>query len=197
MAPLEPLAALGRLLGFSFAAGVNLYATVALVGLASRYHWVVLPPQYQVFDNNVVIVVAIVLYCVEFFADKIPWVDSFWDAVHTIIRPLGGAAIAVAGVGGASPSTEIIVGLVGGAIAGTTHLAKAGTRVVANTSPEPLSNWILSLSEDGFVVGLALLALHYPLAAGAVVAIGLAMIAASARWLLLALRRRFSHVPVS
>ena len=188
---MDLLSSFGRLFGFSFAAGVNLYATVALMGLASRYHWVDLPPQYRVFDNNVIIVAALLLYCVEFFADKIPWVDSLWDAVHTIIRPLGGAAIAVAGLGDASPSTEVLVGLVGGAIAGTTHLTKAGTRIVANTSPEPFSNWILSLLEDGFVVGLALLAMKYPLAAGIVVLVGLAIIIAFARWIWLALRRRF------
>ena len=89
-------ASVGRLLGFSFAAGINLYATVALMGLASRFHWVDLPPQYRVFDNDLIITVALLLYCVEFFADKIPWVDSVWDAVHTAIRPLGGAFIAAA-----------------------------------------------------------------------------------------------------
>jgi hypothetical protein len=79
--------ALGRTLGFSFAAGINLYATVAILGLATRFGWVDLPPQYRVFDNNSIIGAAIVLYLVEFVADKIPWVDSFWDAIHTVVRP--------------------------------------------------------------------------------------------------------------
>jgi len=192
---MDLFASFGRLLGFSFAAGINLYATVALMGLASRFHWVDLPPQYRVFDNDVIITVALLLYCVEFFADKIPWVDSLWDAVHTIVRPLGGAAIAVAGLGDASPTTEVLVGLVGGAIAGTTHLTKAGTRAVANTSPEPFSNWILSLSEDGFVIALALLAMKYPIAAGVVVIVALGIIVVFARWLILALRRRFRRSP--
>jgi len=95
----DVLATLGRTLGFSFAAGVNLYATVALVGLAARYHWVQLPEQFAVFDNNWVIGLAIGLYIVEFIADKIPWVDSVWDAVHTAIRPAGAALIAVASIG--------------------------------------------------------------------------------------------------
>jgi len=85
------LVTLGRTLGFSFAAGVNLYATVAILGLAARYGWVDLPPQFQAFNNSFIIGTAIVLYLVEFFADKIPYFDSLWDIVHTAIRPLGGA----------------------------------------------------------------------------------------------------------
>src|SRR6185436_16075750 len=95
---------LGRTLGFSFAAGINLYATVAILGLAQRFGLVALPEQFRVFDNNVVIGVALVLYVVEFVADKIPWVDSMWDAVHTVIRPVGGALVAVAALGDASPA---------------------------------------------------------------------------------------------
>ena len=89
------LVTLGRTLGFSFAAGVNLYATVAILGLAARYGWVQLPPQFDVFDHDIVIGVAIAMYFVEFFADKIPYVDSLWDLIHTAIRPVGGAFIAV------------------------------------------------------------------------------------------------------
>jgi hypothetical protein len=84
---MDPLTTLGRTLGFSFAAGVNLYATVAIMGLASRYQWVALPEQFRVFDNNWIIGAALAMYVVEFVADKIPWVDSIWDAVHTVIRP--------------------------------------------------------------------------------------------------------------
>src|ERR671916_1358967 len=101
---MEAIAALGRTLGFSFAAGINLYATVAILGLTSRYGWVALPEQYRIFDNDLVIGAAIVLYVIEFFADKIPWVDSVWDAMHTVIRPVGGALIAVGTLGEASPA---------------------------------------------------------------------------------------------
>ena len=93
---IETLAALGRTLGFSFAAGINLYATVAILGLAKRYGWVALPDQFAVFDNDIVIGTAVVLYVLEFVADKIPWVDSIWDAIHTVVRPIGGALIAFA-----------------------------------------------------------------------------------------------------
>src|SRR5215203_6042774 len=92
---MEIIASLGRTMGFSFAAGINLYATVAILGLASRYQWVTLPSQFQAFDNDWVIGTAIVLYAVEFVADKIPWFDTVWDAIHTAIRPVGGAVIAV------------------------------------------------------------------------------------------------------
>ena len=191
----DPLTTLGRTLGFSFAAGINLYATVAILGLASRYGWVALPPQYQVFDNNWIIGAAIVLYVIEFAADKIPWVDSAWDAVHTVIRPIGGALIAVATLGHASPATETMVGLLGGALAAGTHLGKAGTRVIANASPEPFSNWILSIAEDAFVVGLGFLALKFPLAAAVVVIAGVVLLIAFASWIVRALRRRFARPP--
>lgn len=188
---MELLSGLGRTLGFSFAAGINLYATVAILGLASRFGWVDLPPQYRVFDSNWIIGVAAALYVVEFFADKIPWIDSLWDAVHTVIRPIGGALIAIATIGSATPATQAIVALAGGALAASSHLTKAGARALANTSPEPFSNWILSLLEDGFVVALGVLALQYPLAAAVVVLVCVALIAVFAHWLIGALRRRF------
>ncbi len=159
------LTTLGRTLGFSFAAGVNLYATVAILGLAARYGWVSLPPQFQAFNNDVVIWSALVLYVIEFFADKIPYIDTLWDILHTLIRPLGGALIAVTTLGEASPTVEGLVALLGGTVAAGSHLTKTSTRAAANTSPEPFSNWILSITEDLFVVGLGFLALQYPVAA--------------------------------
>jgi len=191
----DPLVTLGRTLGFSFAAGINLYATVAILGLASRYGWVALPPQYQAFDNDWIIGLAIALYLVEFIADKIPWVDTAWDAVHTVVRPIGGALIAITTLGDASPATEAAIGLVGGALAAGTHFGKAGTRVMANASPEPFSNWFLSLAEDAFVVGLGLLALKYPLAAALIVIVGVVLLIAFASWIVRALRRRFARAP--
>jgi hypothetical protein len=192
---LELLATLGRTLGFSFAAGINLYATVAILGLAKRYGWVALPEQFAVFDNDVVIGAALVLYVVEFVADKVPWVDSVWDAVHTVIRPVGGALIAVGTLGETSPTIEGLVALLGGTLAAGTHFSKAGTRAVANTSPEPFSNWGLSLAEDAFVVGLAALALKYPAAAALVVIAGTVLMIAFAAWIVRAVRRRWNRRP--
>ena len=159
------LTTLGRTLGFSFAAGVNLYATVAILGLASRYGWVSLPPQFQAFNSNLVIGVAVAMYLIEFFADKIPYVDTLWDVVHTAIRPVGGALIAVTTLGDASPTAEALIALLGGTVAAGSHLTKTSTRAAANASPEPFSNWILSIGEDLFVVGLGYLALKHPIAA--------------------------------
>jgi hypothetical protein len=178
---MEWLATLGRTLGFSLAAGVNLYATVAILGLAARYDWVELPEQFKVFDNPWIIGAAAVLYVVEFVADKVPWVDSIWDSVHTLIRPVGGALIAVASIGDASPVTTGVIALLGGTVAAGSHATKAGTRVAANTTPEPFSNWLLSLAEDAFVIGLSFITLKYPLVALAVSVVILALIVMVAR----------------
>jgi hypothetical protein len=191
----ELLATLGRTLGFSFAAGINLYATVAILGLAKRYGWVALPDQFAVFDNDLVIGVALVLYVVEFIADKVPWVDSMWDALHTVIRPVGGALIAVATLGDASPTVEGLVALLGGTLAAGTHFSKAGTRAAVNASPEPFSNWFLSLGEDAFVVGLAALALNYPAAAAIVVMVGTVLMVIFLAWILRAARRIWTRRP--
>ena len=193
---MELIALLGRTAAFSFAAGVNLYATVAVIGLAARFHWVTLPPQFGVFDSNLVIGVALVLYLVEFFADKVPYVDTLWDILHTAIRPLGGAFIAVASVGEASPAMQGLAALLGGTLAAGSHFTKAGTRAVANASPEPFSNWALSLGEDGLVVGLGLLALAYPVTALVITAVLVGLMAAFAAAIVRAVRRRFARRPV-
>ena len=187
------LVTLGRTLGFSLAAGVNLYATVAILGLAARYGWVELPPQFDTFDHDIVIGIALAMYLIEFFADKIPYFDSLWDLVHTAIRPLGGALIAVAALGDASPAVEGLVALLGGTVAASSHLTKTSTRAVVNTSPEPLSNWFLSLGEDLFVVGLGYLTLQYPVAA-LVVSVGLVgLIIAFASVIIRTTRRWFTR----
>jgi hypothetical protein len=185
---MDLLITLGRTMGFALTSGVNLYATIAILGFAVRYQWVDLPPQYQVFGADWVIALAVVLYLVEFVADKVPWIDSLWDSVHTIIRPLGGALVAVATLGEQSPTVEALVALLGGTIAAGSHLTKASTRVAANTSPEPFSNWILSLLEDAFVIGLGVLALQYPLVALAITVVILVTIAMMIRWIIGKLR---------
>ena len=186
---MDAVATLGRTLGFSLAAGVNLYATVAILGLATRYGWVALPEQFQVFNNDVVIGVAIVMYVIEFFADKIPYFDSLWDAIHTAIRPIGGAFIAVATLGDASPAVKTLVALLGGAVAASSHLTKTSTRAAANTSPEPFSNWILSLGEDVFAVGLGYMALAHPVIALAIAVVVLVLIAVFAVVIVRTVRR--------
>jgi hypothetical protein len=187
---MELLVTLGRTLGFSFAAGVNLYATIAILGLASRFDWVALPSQFAVFDSNWVIGLAIACYLIEFVADKVPWVDTAWDAVHTVIRPLGGAFIAVTTLGDVSPGAQAAAALLGGGVAAVSHVTKASTRVAANTSPEPFSNVGLSLLEDVFVVGLGALALAFPVLAFGVALGLLLLIALFSMAIVRAFRRR-------
>jgi hypothetical protein len=189
----EVLLAVGRTVPFALASGLNLYATVALLGLCSRYDLVALPPQFRGFEHPAVITVALVLYAIEFVADKIPWVDSAWDAIHTIIRPLGGAFIAVTALGQAAAPVEALAALVGGSVAMTGHLGKAGTRAVANASPEPFSNWVLSFAEDLLAVGMTYLAMRHPVAAFAIAAVVLAIIVAFASVLVRALRKRLGR----
>ena len=184
---METLAILGRTVGFSLAAGVNLYATVAVIGLSSRFGWVVLPDQFRAFGHPWVIGIAAVLYVIEFVADKIPWFDSLWDSVHTVIRPVGAALVAVAALGQASPVVAGLVALLGASVAAGSHVTKAGTRVAINTSPEPFTNWIASLAEDAFVIALSLLTMAFPVAAlavGVVLIAGMAMLGRALwRWL--------------
>jgi hypothetical protein len=134
------------------------------------------------------------MYAVEFVADKIPWFDTVWDLIHTFIRPIGGALIAVATLGEASPAVVGLAALLGGAVAASTHMTKAGSRAIVNTSPEPFSNWFLSLAEDGFVVGLGFVALKYPLVALAVAILLLALIVLFARVLFRAMRRALTGI---
>ncbi len=135
------------------------------------------------------------MYVVEFIADKVPWVDSMWDSVHTAIRPVGGALIAMTAIGEASPAVEGMAALLGGTLAAGTHLTKAGTRAVANTSPEPFSNWFLSFGEDLFVIGLGWLALQYPVAAFVVVVVLTAVIVFFISLIVRWARKRWKRAP--
>ena len=188
--PMEML--LSHTVPLGFAAGLNVYATVAVIGLSGRFDLVSLPQSLRVFENPWVIGAALAMYAIEFIADKVPWFDSVWDAIHTVIRPIGGALIAVTAVGGeASAATTTIAALVGGSTALTTHLTKAGTRAAANTSPEPFSNWFLSLAEDVFAVSISYTALKHPMIALSIAGALLLVIIASASLIIRALRRRF------
>jgi hypothetical protein len=159
---MEVLKTLAVALSLGTLAGVNLYLTVLVTGLALHFHWVILPSQLaglEVLGHPTILCMAAALYAIEFCADKIPWVDTAWDAIHTLIRPIGAAALAVAAMGDAHPAFEVVAALLAGGMAFSSHTAKAGTRLAANTSPEPFTNIALSLVEDGLVLGgLSLLA---------------------------------------
>ena len=188
---MDMLTAIGYVVTFAFASGINLYATIAVLGLCSRYDFVPLPAQFQAFDNPILIGIAVTLFLVEFVADKIPWVDSVWDAVHTIVRPVGGALIAVTALDAQSNAMDLVAALLGGSVALTTHLAKTGTRAAVNTSPEPFTNWVLSIVEDVFTIAFSYVALQHPIAALAVAVALLALILVFASVLVRAIRRRF------
>lgn len=147
---------LGTALGLATLAGLNLYLTVFVTGLAVRMDWIHLADKYDqlhILADPTILWVAGTLFVLEFFADKVPWVDSLWDSVHTIIRPIGGAMVAITVLGEVNPAYDVIVGLLGGGMALTAHAAKAGTRLLANASPEPFTNIGLSLGEDAVVLG--------------------------------------------
>ncbi len=190
---MDLITTIGRTAAFSLAAGLNVYATVAILGLAARFGWATLPPQFDAFDSDLVIGAAAVLYLIEFAADKVPYVDSVWDVVHTAIRPIGGALIAVATIGEASPAVTALGALLGGTLAAGSHLTKTGARAAVNTSPEPFSNWALSVGEDVLVVGLGYLALQHPTMALVVVCIAVALIVTFLATILRLVRRWFGR----
>ena len=176
---MENLQLLGVAVGLASLAGLNLYLTVLLTGLAVRFHWIALAPEYirlEVLGDPWVLGLAGVLFAMEFLADKFPWVDSAWDAVHTAIRPVGAALLGIMVLGDSNPVFNVIVGLLAAWLGFTTHALKATVRLQANASPEPVSNIALSVAEDATVVlGLGLV-FAYPVVALVVAVIFLAAI---------------------
>ncbi|HEV2685112.1 MAG TPA: DUF4126 domain-containing protein [Actinomycetota bacterium] len=161
------LVALAATLGF--ASGLRLYAVLFIVGVAGYLGWVDLPSGLTPLSHPLVLAASGFMCFVEFFADKIPGVDSLWDVLHTLIRIPAGAALAASVFGDSSSATMLAAAILGGTLAAGSHLSKAGSRALINTSPEPFSNWGASLTEDAVVGGLLWLALTHPLAAGVVV----------------------------
>jgi hypothetical protein len=164
----ERLDLLSVALGLACLAGINLYLTVFVTGLAINQHWIVLSPNYQaleVLGHPWIIALAGIFYFLEFFADKIPWIDSAWDAVHTLVRPIGGALLAIQVLGHSTPTFDVLVALLAGGTSLIAHTAKASSRLVANSSPEPFSNIGLSLAEDAAVFGGLTLLYHNPILA--------------------------------
>lgn len=150
MAELFPAAAMAA--GLSWASGIRLYMTLFVAGLLGRAGWVVLPESLQVLESNWVLAVTGGLFAVEFLADKVPGVDSVWDAVQTFIRIPAGAVLGAAALGQADPALTTVAALLGGTFAAGAHATKAGSRALINTSPEPFSNWAASFSEEALVV---------------------------------------------
>lgn len=150
-------------MGAAWASGINLYATVFVLGILDATGNLALPQGLEILSDPVVLWASGFMYCVEFFADKTPGVDSGWDAIHTFIRIPAGVMIAAGAVGDVNPSLALAAGILGGGLATGSHLTKSGSRLLINTSPEPFSNWTASILEDVVVIGGILAALHYPI----------------------------------
>src|SRR5215212_11008420 len=184
---------LGLAVGSAWTSGINLYATVAVLGLLEHYKLVKLPGELHHLDNWLIIGVALALYLVEFFADKIPYVDTVWDAVHTFIRVPAGAVLAFAATSDVSPAVQVVAVLLGGGLALSTHGTKATVRAAANVSPEPLTNWTLSVVEDVIAVGAVVLSVIHPAVILIVVAVFLVVFA----WVLPKVVRRLRRMLAS
>ena len=156
------LEALSLAMGTAWTSGINLYATVAALGIAGRAEMINLPPDLQVLMHPAVIAVACIMYVIEFFADKVPYVDSGWDVLHTFIRVPAGAILAARSLGDMNPALELVALLGGGAIALAAHGTKATTRLAINASPEPFSNWFASVTEDLAVLGGIWMIFNHP-----------------------------------
>jgi hypothetical protein len=185
------LSTLGVAMGSAWLSGINLYATVVTLGLLQRFNVVTLPGELQGLEQWWVIALAGVLYLVEFAADKIPLVDSAWDAIHTFIRVPAGALLAASAFTSFDPSLKWAAMLAGGGVALSSHGTKAATRAAANTSPEPFSNIALSLIEDAITVGTAVLMVFHPLVVLAIVLVFVVIAVWIARRIVRALRSLF------
>ena len=164
MEHLEPIIkTIALTMGVAWASGLNLYAAILVLGILGSTGNIALPPDLMILTDPLIITAAGIMYAVEFFADKIPGVDNGWDTIHTFIRIPLGALLAAAAVGEVNPAVAIAAALLGGGLAASTHATKSGARVLINTSPEPLTNWITSLGEDAAVIVGLWTALHYPL----------------------------------
>ena len=160
---MDPIHTIALTLGIGWASGINLYAAVFMLGYLGMTGHIQLPPDLVLLSDPLVMAAAGFMYCVEFFADKTPGVDTGWDAIHTFVRIPAGAVLAAGAIGDVSPAAHLAAGLIGGAMAAGSHLTKAGGRVLINTSPEPVSNWAASITEDVLVIAGLWTALQHPI----------------------------------
>lgn len=167
------LTTLGFAMGSSWLSGINLYATVATLGLLERFHVVQLPGDLGYLSHPWVLTAALALFALEFIADKIPAVDSVWDMVHTFIRIPAGAVLAASAFAHFDPKVRLLALLIGGTLALSSHGTKTATRLTANMSPEPFSNILLSLFEDAFTIGMSVLMAMHPIVIAIIVLVGL------------------------
>ena len=181
----------------SFAAGLNVYATVATLGILAHFHWVVLPPGLETLANPWIICVASLLFAVEVFADKVPALDLFWNAAHTFIRVPVAALLAYRAASQLSPEMQLLAAAAGAAIAALAHTSKTAARALVTPSPEPVSNIALSSAEDVTAISLTWLATHHPYTAAGIAGVGIIFLLLSLRWISVRLKRLFRQRPVA
>ena len=169
--------ALSLAMGTAWTSGINLYATVAALGIANRLEMIHLPQNLEVLSHPGVIAIACIMYFIEFFADKVPYLDTGWDALHTFIRVPAGAILAARSLGDLNPALELMALLAGGSIALVAHGTKATARLAINASPEPFSNWAASITEDLTVFGSLWLMFNHPIVMMILVLFFLALVA--------------------
>lgn len=191
------LTTLGFAVGSAWLSGINLYATVLMLGLLQRFHFAHLPGDLSYVAHTWVIVLSGSLYAIQFIADKIPAVDSAWDMVHTFIRVPAGAILAATAFAHFDPSIRLAAMLLGGGVALTSHSAKTATRLVANTSPEPVSNIALSLLGDAITVGGTLLMAVHPVVLLACVGVAIVISVVLFRVIFKMMRRLFANRPAN
>jgi len=191
-------------MGVGWASGINLYATILTLGVLSSTGYISLPGELAILADPMVMLAAGLMYMIEFTTDKIPGVDSVWDSIHTFIRIPAGAVLAATAVGDLSASMEVAAALVGGGLAATTHATKAGSRILINTSPEPFSNWIASVTEDLMVIGGIWMALQNPVLFVVLLVVFLVILAwllpkicAGIKMLFKSIKGRFNKTPTS
>ncbi|MDQ2924668.1 MAG: DUF4126 domain-containing protein [Acidobacteriota bacterium] len=183
------------IVAISFAAGLNVYATIATLGILARLHWVALPPGLDPLANLWVIAVSCILFVIEVFADKIPAFDLLWNAAHTFIRIPVSALLAYKAASQLSPEMQLLATAAAAIITAIAHTSKTAARTLVTASPEPLSNIALSAGEDAAAIGLTWAATHHPYAAAGVAGVCIVLIVLSARWILRQLKRIWNRRP--
>lgn len=186
---MNAIQAIGLMMGSSWAAGINLYASVFMLGISQKFEWVDLPESMSALDSWPVILIAAALYTVEFIVDKIPGLDSLNDTVHTFIRPIGGAALAYMAIGDTAPQFQVISALIGGFLSLESHTTKASVRAVTNLSPEPVTNIASSVGEDVAAFSLVALAMTHPVITIVVVLVLVVAAVFIIRWAIRTVRR--------
>jgi len=190
-----PTSIAALIVAISFAAGLNVYATIATLGILARFHWVALPSGLDALSNTWVVAISVFLFCIEVFADKVPAFDLLWNAAHTFIRVPVSAFLAYHAASHLTPELQLLATVAAALITSVSHGSKTAARTLVSGSPEPFSNIALSATEDGAAIGLTWLATHHPYTAATIAAVCLLVMVFCVRWVIRQLKRSWSRRP--